>query len=55
MGFLNGLTLLLIYLQLTGQIEWSWWQVLAPQVVQFLFSILDSVLGDAIEARGGWR
>jgi hypothetical protein len=28
--FLPALTLLFVYLKLTGEIAWSWWWVLAP-------------------------
>jgi hypothetical protein len=31
--FLSLLSLLFIYLKLTGQIDWSWWLVLAPLFV----------------------
>jgi hypothetical protein len=31
-GFIGGLTLLLIGLKLTGVIDWSWWWVLSPLI-----------------------
>jgi hypothetical protein len=34
MSFLKALTLLFIGLQLTGQIDWSWWYVLSPLIVE---------------------
>ena len=43
MGFLEGLTLLFIILKLTGNLDWSWWGVLAPlwgsAIVYFLLII----------------
>lgn len=32
-GFLDLLTLVLITLKLAGIIDWSWWAVLAPQLI----------------------
>jgi hypothetical protein len=45
--FLSLLTLLFIGLKLTGQIDWSWWLILAPMwvPVALAFSI---ILGMAI-------
>ena len=34
MSFLKALTLLFIGLQLTGQIDWSWWYVLCPLIAE---------------------
>lgn len=36
-GFLGLLTLLFIGLKLTGHIAWSWWWVLSPLWVPFVF------------------
>ena len=32
-GFLSLLTLLFVYLKLTGTLDWSWWLVLAPTLI----------------------
>ena len=42
-GFLNLLTLIFVTLKLTGFIDWSWWLVLSPLLVNF--GILISLLG----------
>lgn len=34
MGFLSVLTLIFITLQLTEMIDWSWWFVLSPLLIQ---------------------
>ena len=41
--FSNLLTLIFITLKLTGFIDWSWWLVLSPLLVNFV--ILISLLG----------
>ena len=35
-GFFGALTLLFIFLKLTGSISWSWWWVLAPLWISFV-------------------
>jgi hypothetical protein len=40
MTFYRALTLLFIYLQLTSQIHWSWWWVLAPMWIGFSLELL---------------
>jgi len=35
-GFLGWLTLLFIYLKLTGQVEWGWWAVWSPMLLGYL-------------------
>ena len=32
--FISGLQLLFIGLQLTGGIDWHWWQVLLPKLIE---------------------
>lgn len=39
-GFLGWLTLLFIYLKLTGQVEWGWWAVWSPMILGFLYGWL---------------
>ncbi len=41
-GFLGYLTLLLIYLKLTNQVEWGWWAVWSPLL---LFFVIVYILG----------
>lgn len=41
--FSNLLTLIFVTLKLTGFIDWSWWLVLSPLLVNFV--ILISLLG----------
>jgi hypothetical protein len=33
MGFTEVLTLIFIILKLTGEIDWSWWLVLLPELI----------------------
>lgn len=43
--FIPGLTLMFIYLKLTGVIMWSWWWVLAP--IWFIPSVVFTIIGIA--------
>jgi len=36
MSFLTLLTLIFIVLKLTGNIDWSWWMVMMPMIVEFI-------------------
>ena len=36
MGFPTLLTLIFIVLKLTGNINWSWWMVMMPMIVEFI-------------------
>jgi len=38
--FLSILTLILITLKLIGQIDWSWWTVLAPMYIPALIGLV---------------
>jgi hypothetical protein len=40
---IKGLTLLLIYLRLTHQVDWSWWVIFTPYVVDFLATCIMNV------------
>lgn len=33
MGFTELLTIVFIVLKLTGQVDWSWWLVLLPEII----------------------
>lgn len=37
LSFLDGLTLVFIHAKLTDTIDWSWWLVLSPILVQLAF------------------
>ena len=39
MGFSILLTLIFIVLKLTGNIDWSWWMVMMPMIVEFIASL----------------
>lgn len=39
-GFTGLLTLIFITLKLTGFIDWSWWWVLSPIWIPFLFGVI---------------
>ena len=38
-GFTGLLTVLFIYLKLTGQVAWSWWWVLSPLWIWILIAL----------------
>lgn len=40
MTFMSGLTLLFIGLRLTNHLDWSWWLIMLPLVIQILYSIV---------------
>ncbi|MDK0812096.1 hypothetical protein P5E54_15270 [Clostridium perfringens] len=40
MGILEVLTLIFIVLKLCGVIAWTWWLVLLPEIIAFIFYIL---------------
>lgn len=44
MGILEVLTLIFIVLKLCGVIAWSWWLVLLPEIIAFIFYILAIVI-----------
>ncbi len=52
--FLPGLTLVFIYLKMTGQLAWSWFWVLSPQFVSLKIAIIvvliAVLIGSSIEA-----
>ncbi len=37
--FLNTLCLIFIFLKLNGSISWTWWLILMPLIVKFIFMI----------------
>lgn len=50
MGITELLTVAFVVLKLLGKIEWSWWQVLLPEIIAvaiylaiFLWSLIDSL------------
>lgn len=49
MGFTEVLTIVFIVLKLSGQIDWSWWLVLLPEIiaVSFYTFLMISVFGFA--------
>jgi hypothetical protein len=49
--FLEALTLMFIYLKLTGQIAWSWWWVLSP--IWGTFIVVFTIL--AVGALIAWK
>lgn len=40
MSMLSLLTVVFITLKVVGQIDWSWWLVLSPTLIQFLLILL---------------
>ena len=44
MNFLSVLTLIFIVLKLTDFIDWSWWLVLAPTLIQ-VTAMLSTIIG----------
>ena len=44
MNFLHGLTLLFIGLKLTNHIDWSWWLVLCPLLIDWSLITLAAVV-----------
>ena len=52
--FLQGLTLVFIYLKMTGQLAWSWFWVLSPLFVPLTIAIIvvliAALIGGIIEA-----
>ena len=38
-GILSTLTIIFVIAKLLGVITWSWWLVLAPAILQFVFGI----------------
>lgn len=44
MNFLSVLTLIFITLKLTEMIDWSWWFVLAPTLIQ-VGAMLSTIIG----------
>lgn len=46
LNFMGGLTLLFIYLKLTGQIDWSWWLVLLPHLLNVAVRTMDMLIED---------
>ena len=39
MGFCEVLTIIFVVLKLIGQIDWSWWLVLLPEIIAFALYI----------------
>lgn len=37
MGFCEVLTIVFMVLKLVGTINWSWWVVLLPEIIAFIF------------------
>ena len=44
MGFIEWLQLAFIVLKLTKYIDWSWWWVLSPTLIEFAIGLLFIVL-----------
>lgn len=44
MGFIEVLTLILITLKLTGQIDWSWWGVFTPELFTLGFYVAAAII-----------
>ena len=40
MGFCEVLTIIFVVLKLIGQIDWSWWLVLLPEIIAGAFYIV---------------
>ena len=51
MGFLEVLTLIFVVLKLTGQIDWSWWLVLLPEIIAVAIYIICFVIFGVIFGR----
>ena len=51
MGFCRWLGLLFIALKLTGHIDWSWWLVLSPLWVAFIFTVLKEIYNDTFDEK----
>lgn len=45
MGIIEALTILFIYLKLTDKIDWSWFQVLLPEIIVVVLYIIVFILG----------
>ncbi len=41
LGFLGAMCLLFVALKLTGHIDWSWWWVVSPKLLQGFISLAD--------------
>ena len=44
MGFAEVLTIVFIVLKLTGNIGWTWWQVLLPEIIAGCVYVILSVI-----------
>lgn len=51
MGFFEVLTLIFVVLKLTGQIDWSWWLVLLPEIIAVAIYIICFVIFGVIFGR----
>ena len=45
-GFIDLLTILFIGLKLSGHIDWSWWLVLLPEIIEFTLLVIVSVAAE---------
>lgn len=48
-GFFGLLTLMFIYLKLTGQVDWGWWAVWSPMIFVWATGALAIYLKDKEE------
>lgn len=44
MGFIEALTLVFIVLKLIGAVHWSWWGVLAPELIAVTVYVIIGVV-----------
>lgn len=50
-NFFYGMSLIFVYLKMTGQLEWSWWLVLLPAYLPAVTLLLLVVWGAVISAQ----
>lgn len=56
MGFTEVLTLIFITLKLTGYITWSWWGVLAPELIAIgLYVLIGLIILIGMTVKGVFR
>lgn len=55
MNVIDGLELLFIGLKLAGKIDWSWWKVFLPYIIQFCGIVIVSIVFGFITNKTGTK